>query len=255
MSAVFKENKRDRGEVAVVTGGAVRLGRAICIALSEAGFRVAIHHNSSARQAEELAQALASAGADARVFQKDLLMPDACGELLEEILSTWGRLDFFVNNAALFYPDDAEPERLAAMRRLNEQVPKRFGAAARDRLLETRGCLVNIADVLALTATTKHKIYAASKKELLDWTIRFAEETAPQGIRVNAVAPGLILPSAKDARAVAALVDKVPMKRLGSPADVASAVAFLSTADYVTGQILFVDGGRHLSPAGREVPV
>lgn len=243
-----KKTKGIKDKVAVVTGGAVRVGRAICLALAESGFCVGIHYNGSASQAAELATQLGSMGADARLFQTDLLAPGACERLVREVISAWGRLDLWVNNAASFYPDDAPCEHLEAMTRLNAEVPKRLGAAVRDRLARSRGCLVNIADVLGVTATSKHEAYAASKRGLIDWTTRFARETASQGVRVNAVAPGLILPSAKDAHIIARLVEKVPMNRVGNPEDVARAVAYLAAADYVTGQILFVDGGRHLNP-------
>lgn len=244
----FKKRKEGRGKVVVVTGGAVRVGRAICVALAESGFCVGIHYNRSASQAAELAAQLASMGAEARVFQTDLLEPGACERLVRDVSSAWGRLDLWVNSAASFYPDDAPREHLEAMTRLNTEVPKRLGAAVRDLLAQSRGCLVNIADVLGATATSKHGVYAASKRRLIDWTTRFARETAPQGIRVNAVAPGIILPSTKDAHIIARLVEKVPMNRVGNPEDVARAVAYLAGADYVTGQTLFVDGGRHLNP-------
>ncbi|HUT77656.1 MAG TPA: SDR family oxidoreductase [Polyangia bacterium] len=234
--------------VALVTGGAVRVGRAITEALAAAGYAVLVHHNASVAAAAALAGELRSMGRVAVCLRADLTRPGAAGRLLQEALAVAGRLDLLVNNAALLVADDGELIDLARMKALNYDAASALIDAAVPHLLGTRGSIVNVADVAGIRAYGGHKAYSRTKTALLALTFRKALELAPGGVRCNAVCPGTVLPAEHlDARQRELIVEGVPIGRFGDPADVAQAVLFLAAAPYVTGQALAVDGGQLLT--------
>lgn len=228
--------------VALVTGAAVRLGRAIALDLARHGWRVAAHHRSHRppRGLVALPADLAAAGG-----------PEA---LARAFRARFDRLDLLVNSAAGFEARPlAEIDEAAfdAQMDLNARAPLLLARALAPLLRRSRGSIVNIADIGGgLVAWRGYAAYAASKAALVRITECLALELAP-AVRVNAVAPGTVLwpreiPAAKRRE----LASRIPLGRAGSAADVAGAVRFLAGAPYVTGAILPVDGGRHLSGRG-----
>jgi len=230
--------------VALVTGGAVRVGRSICEALARAGYAILVHHNASTGDAAALADGLRSLGHAAVGLRADLTRPRAAAELTREVIGVFGRLDLLVNNAALLVADDGDLGDLARMKVLNYDAPMALMDAAEPHLVGTRGSIVNVADVAGIRAYARHKAYSRTKAALLALTFRRALDLAPSGVRCNAVCPGTVLPAGSyDQRRREHPVRDVPLGRLGDPADVAQAVVFLAAAPYVTGQALAVDGG------------
>ena len=239
-------------EVALVSGGARRIGAAIARTLHGAGMRVAVHHHRSRAEAEALCEELnARRPGSARALPADLARATSAGELVEATLRAFGRLDAVVNNASLFFPSplgEIEPAALDALFAVNTFAPLLISQAAAPHLRAAGGSIVNIGDIYAHRPIASHGTYCASKAALLSLTRSLAADLAPR-VRVNAVAPGAILwpEGGGDPRARQRIIDDTLLGRLGRPADVAAAVLFLvRDAAFVTGQIIDVDGGRGL---------
>jgi pteridine reductase len=233
--------------VALVTGGAVRVGRAICLALAGDGYRIAVHYNSSERQAEALAAELEPHGDGHELLKSDLTRPGAAARLVEGAISRYDRLDLLVNNAALFFDDQASIGDLARMKVLNFDAAAALIDAAAPELVRSRGSVISIADVAAYQELSKHKAYSRTKAALLDLTHRKALALAGLGVRVNAVCPGTVLfPDSYAEPQRQRIVGQIPLGRAGTPEDVAQAVVYLARAGFVTGQVIAVDGGRIL---------
>ena len=234
--------------VAIVTGGAVRVGRAITLRLARDGYRVVVHHFGSEAAARAVMAEIEAAGGSAEAVRLDLTAPGAPGRLVEEVARRAGRLDLLVNSAALFVADDAPLGDLARMKVLNADAPAALLDAAAPHLEATRGAVVSIADVAGFVPFRGRRAYSATKKSVLALTARRALELAPRGVRVNAVCPGAVLfPDWYPAELKARVLAGVPLGRMGAPGDVADAVAYLAGAAFVTGQVLSVDGGRLLA--------
>jgi pteridine reductase len=239
--------------VALVTGAARRIGAAIARRLHGAGYDVALHRHRSRAELDALIAELEASRANSTLA----LAADLCrvGELEPMIAATrqcFGRLDALVNNASAFYATPVGLATEAAWDELfgaNARGPFFLAQAAAPHLAERSGAIVNIVDVYAESPLPDYAIYCMSKAALAMMTKALARELAPR-VRVNGIAPGAILwPDAGKSEAErTALVERTPLRRTGTPEDVAGAVLWLlRDAPFVTGEIVRVDGGRHLS--------
>ncbi|HOS02588.1 MAG TPA: SDR family oxidoreductase [Candidatus Hydrogenedentes bacterium] len=237
-----------QGKTALVTGGARRLGKAIALALARRGAGVVVHHRTSAAEAAAFVEELRKIGAGAWAVQADLALPEAAAGLVSRAADASGTsIDWLVNNASIFTEsrvDSFSPEDLAANIGINALAPaliaRSFAAQGR------AGAIVNLLDARMTDYDGGHAAYHLSKRMLASLTSMMAVAYAPR-IRVNAVAPGLILPpQGKDAAYLADLAHTNPLNAHGDPEDVAQAAVFLLESRFITGQVLYVDGGRHL---------
>lgn len=237
------------GKVALVTGAARRVGRAIALALGEAGADVVVHYGSSRAQAEETASSIAAMGVRSAAIGADLASPERIERLFAEARKSLGGVDVLVNSAAVFEKapfEDLTLDRWERVIRINLTAPFLCCKAAAP-LMKSRGGgdIVNICDIGGMAAWKGFSHYNVSKAGLIMLTRALAVELAPE-IRVNAVAPGTVLfPDEYDERARERIESRIPMGHAGSPEDVAGAVLFfVAGSEYVTGQTLAVDGGR-----------
>jgi pteridine reductase len=244
-----------QGKVVLVTGGAKRVGAAICRRLHAAGASLLIHYRASALEARALQVELHSRRADSvSLAQADLLKAASCSQLVKAALKQFERLDALVNNASSFFPTPVGEITEQAWDDLvgtNLKAPLFLAQAAAPELRKAHGCIVNIVDVHAELPMRNHAVYTAAKGGLAALTRALARDLGPE-VRVNGVAPGTILwpddESWRDEVARQRIIHQSALKRIGEPDDIARAVQFLVTeAPYVTGQILTVDGGRSVS--------
>jgi len=239
------------GRTALVTGAARRLGRATARALASEGANVIVHYGRSEAEAEGLAAELREGGREAWTLQADLEQPDEVEALIPRALEQAGGLQILVNNASVFPPGslvEANLESLMRSIQVNAWAPFQLSRSFAGHV--RRGTIVNFLDTRVAGYDWQHVEYILSKKMLAALTEMTAVQFAPD-ITVNAVAPGLILPPpGKDESYLEALKDTVPLKRHGEAEDIADAVLFLVKSDYVTGQVIYVDGGRHLLESG-----
>jgi pteridine reductase len=239
--------------VALVTGGAVRLGRSITLGLARAGWDVAIHFGSSEREAGETARAVAELDRASDLIRADLRLPSAAESVATAVQQRFGRLDLLVNSAASFRTGElleVDAEEWDEVMAINLRAPHLLVRACADLLRASRGSVVNITDLSAFQAWTEYPHHAVSKAALAHLTRVQARALAPE-IRVNAIAPGAVLPPADwDAERWETLARRAALERTGSPEDVVGAVLYLADATFVTGHVLPVDGGRLLGPRG-----
>ena len=237
--------------VALITGAAKRIGAAIAEYLHQAGYRVAIHCYQSRDAADALCLRLNQQRADsAKVFQADLTQKAINQALPSQVIQWAGQLDILVNNASIFVktqweaPDDAQ---WAALFITNVQAPYWLSLAAREALVKQKGAIVNITDVYAEIPWKDYAEYCQTKAALQMQTKVLAQEFAPD-IRVNAVAPGSIAwpehDNALSATQKKQVIERAWLKRHGDPIYIAQAVFMLAENEFITGQILRVDGGR-----------
>jgi len=243
-----------QGRVVLITGGAKRVGAAICRRLHGAGANLMLHYRSSAGEARLLQAELNNLRADSvALVQADLLELPQLPALVERTLGTYGRLDALVNNASSFHPtpigeiDAADWDDLMGT---NLKAPLFLSQAAAPALRKAHGAIVNITDIHADRPLKNYVVYSAAKAGLAGLTRSLARELAPE-VRVNAVAPGPILwpeDDQFDELSRQRIVSQTPLKREGTPEDIARAVHFLLfDAPYVTGETIAVDGGRHMA--------
>jgi pteridine reductase len=237
------------GKAALVTGAGRRVGRAMAVALGAQGMRVAVHFHGSADGADETCRAIRDAGGRAEPFGADLTRPGAPARLVDDVARRFGGLDVLVNSAAVMVRTpigEVTEEQWDAMFALNLRAPF-FAAQAAARVMGERGgAIVNVADLAAFETWPAYVPHGITKSGVVQMTRALARVLAP-AVRVNAVAPGaVLLPDDWDASSAERLVTTTPLRRLGSPDDVAGAVLYLLTADYVTGETIVVDGGRHV---------
>lgn len=245
-------NKQD-APVALITGGARRIGASIVRTLHKAGYKVVIHCHKSLDEAHELALTLNEQRANsAFVISRDLSLPYAAQEIISSIEDWAGRLDLLINNASVFIRTDYKDLEMLHWDTLfntNVKAPFLLSLAAQSLLATYKGVIINITDTHAKRPLSGYSTYCQSKAALEMQTKTLALEFAPE-IRVNAIAPGAIIwpehENSLDTATQKKIISKTPLKQHGSPEFIAQAVLALAENPFITGQILRVDGGRGL---------
>ena len=237
------------GRLALVTGAGRRLGRALALGLARRGVHVAVHFNGAEDGAKETVAEVIAHGGTAEMFSADLTRPGAPAALVRSVVSRMGRLDVLVNSAAVMRRTpwrEATEAEWDAMFALNLRAPFFAAQAAALAMADRGGAIVNIADLAAFETWPAYIPHGITKAGIVQMTRALARVLAP-AIRVNAVAPGaVLLPDDWSESDANRLADTTPLARLGAPEDVVAAVLYLLEADYVTGETLIVDGGRHV---------
>jgi pteridine reductase len=238
------------GKVAVVTGGAVRVGKALALALAGRGVRVGIHYNSSASPAQKTVAQIKALGSDALAIQADLRQTSQASAIITRAADHFGQVDILVNNAAIFEPSDLAETTEASWDNhfaINLKAPFFLSQAFAAHVgRERRGHIVNIADWRATRPGSHYLAYTLTKAAIITMTQSLALALAPN-IQANAIAPGAILPPpGQDQVYLDQLAHGIPARRAGSPDEVAKALLYLLDSDFVTGELIFVTGGEHL---------
>jgi pteridine reductase len=236
------------GRVALVTGAGRRLGRAMAAALADRGMALAIHHHASSAGAHELRDEIVAAGGRAVCFEADLTDAHAARALPVRVVAEFGRLDVLVNSAAVMHRlafEETTPEQWDAVHDLNLRAVFFCTQGAAPALRAAGGKVVNLADLAGLEAWPGFAAHSISKAGVVMLTKVLALRLAPE-VTVSAIAPGAVLvPDDYDAEERDRLARATPLRRLGSPSDVISALLYLlEGGDFVTGEVLVVDGGR-----------
>ena len=236
----------------LITGAAKRIGKEMALSFFNKGWDIVIHYNSSKEEAEALAHKMNSERSNsAMLVQANLDNVNEVEKLAEKILSKNGSIDALINNASTFYPTPVgtfSEENWNALMGSNLKAPLFLIQSLHKELEKNKGFIINVTDINVDRALVNHSIYLAAKSGLQTLTKSLAKELAPY-IRVNAIAPGAILepPNTEwTSEQKNNIINAVPMKRMGTEKDIVDAAIYLSEAEYVTGQILNIDGGKSL---------
>jgi pteridine reductase len=245
--SIKKDSMVSKNKNALITGGARRLGSATALALAEKGINLLIHFNESKDEALKNVKAIEARGVKAWALQADLSKSGSADALLEEAYQLAGPIDYLINNASIFQEDtilELTEKSLSENLRINTLAPFEL---ARGLAKEGRqGVIINFLDTRILDYDRTHASYHLSKRLFGSLTRMMALEFAPI-LRVNAVAPGLILPPpGKGMDDLEKMSKDLPLKAYGNLEDITSAVLFLLENPFITGQVIYVDGGRHL---------
>ncbi len=238
-------------KTALITGAAKRIGAATARYLHNQGMNVIVHYNQSAKEANELVRELNAIRNDSAItIQGNLEYKEYYPAIIDAALAFKGGLDVLINNASAFYPtpmSEVTEENWNALIHTNLKAPLFLSQLAAPSLRKAQGCIINITDIHGLRPLAEHAIYSISKSGLLSLTQSLAKELAPK-IRVNAVSPGAIAwPENIEEDNKQSIMRKIPLAKTGEVDDIAKAITFLiRDADYITGQIINVDGGRTL---------
>jgi 3-oxoacyl-[acyl-carrier protein] reductase len=241
--------------VVLVTGGSRGIGRAICTALSTPGTRVYFNYSSNLAAAEKTAQDIEAAGGEAIFHQVDVASEDAVSDYLSTVVKSAGRIDVLVNNAGV--TRDGLLVRMKASdwnTVMDVNLKGTFNcmkAAAKTMMKQRYGRIINIASVVGVSGNPGQANYVASKAGIIGLTKAVARELASRNITVNAVAPGYIatdMTGDLNDKAKDAMIGQIPLGRIGTPGDIGGVVAFLASpaADYITGQVIHVNGGMYM---------
>ena len=243
------------GKVAVVTGASRGIGKAIAVKLASKGATVVINYNGSRERAEEVKNEVESAGGKAVIIQCNVADFDACKEFIETVIKEQGRIDILVNNAGitkdglLMKMSEEDFDKV-----LDTNLKGTFHtirAALRQMIRQRSGRIINMASVVGVHGNAGQANYAASKAGMIALAKSIAQELGSRGIRANAIAPGFIMTAMTDAlseEVKAEWCKKIPLRRGGTPEDVANIATFLASdmSSYVSGQVIQVDGGMNM---------
>lgn len=235
--------------VALVTGAGRRVGRALAIALGARGMHVIVHYHSSSAGADETARLITRVGGSAEPMRADLGSSADAERLIDAAVAARGSLDVLVNSAAVMLRTplgETTVEEWDGMFALNVRAPYFLSQRAAPALRTARGSIINIADLAALETWPAYIPHGLTKASVVQMTRALARVLAPE-VRVNAIAPGVVLlPEGWSEEDAERLRATTPLRRLGSPEDVAGAMLYLLDAEFVTGEVITVDGGRHV---------
>jgi pteridine reductase len=243
-----------QGRVALVTGAGKRLGRAVATRLAEEGADVVVHYNSSAKEAQEAAKEFEKMGRKAAAVQAELGKVSEIRRMFDEIGKEFGRLDVLVNSAANFLLGSivsTTEEIWDASLDTNLKAPYFCAQAAAPLLRRTQGTIVNFADAGGLLGWPGYIPHSISKAGVLMLTKVLAKALAPE-VRVNAIAPGTITMPGDPPEWETDFINLAPLRRTGTPTDIADAVSYLVHAQFLTGHTLVLDGGRSLGTPKEE---
>ncbi|HUI74867.1 MAG TPA: SDR family oxidoreductase [Candidatus Acidoferrum sp.] len=243
--------KRLAGRVALVTGAGKRLGRAVALRLAEEGADVAVHHHASVSDAERVVAVIEAKGRHAKAITADLGSVEEIKRLVAEVGIGFGRLDILVNSAANFLPGSVistTEEIWDASLDTNVKAPFFCAQAATPLLRRSKGVIVNFADTSGLLGWPGFIPHSISKAGMLMLTRVLAKALAPD-VRVNAIAPGTITMPGDPPEWEEEFVKLAALRRTGKPEEIADAVMYLVTAEFMTGHVLVLDGGRTLGRA------
>lgn len=240
------------GKVALVTGASRGIGRQIALTLAEYGADVIVNYNGSREKAEEVVQEIESMGRKAAAVQCTVADFEACGKMVENMIAQFGHIDILVNNAGITKDNlmikMSEADFDAVIETNLKGTFHMIKHMYRPFLKQKAGRIINLSSVTGILGNAGQANYAASKAGVIGLTKSVAKELAGRNITVNAVAPGYIdtdMTQAMTDTAKEAVLSQIPLKRAGTPKDIAETVAFLASekASYITGQVLSVDGG------------
>jgi len=241
-------NEKLKGKVALVTGAGKRLGRAIALRLAEEGMDVAVHYGTSAKDAAEVVGKIEELGQRAVALPAELRQVEEIRQLLLQVGNEFGRLDLLVNSAANFLPGSVistTEDIWDASLETNMKAPFFVAQAAAPMLRRSKGAIVNFADTGGLLGWPGFIGHSVAKAGVINLTKSLAKALAPD-VRVNAIAPGTITMPGDPPEWEEEFVKLAVLKKTGRPADIADAVVYLATAEFLTGHTLVLDGGRTL---------
>jgi NAD(P)-dependent dehydrogenase (short-subunit alcohol dehydrogenase family) len=238
------------GRVALVTGAAKRIGRSIALELAQRGADVVVNYRSSRAEAEQVVAEIVKMGRRSIAVQADVSVRTEVQKMISSVEKEFGRLDILVNNAGMFQHvpfneiTDAQWNGILATNLTSQFLCAQIAAP----LLKAagRGRIINLASLGGLLAWPGYTHYCVSKAGVISLTRCMARALAPE-ITVNAVAPGTITFEGDAAELEADFIRRAPLRRTGKGSDIAEAVAFLAESDFITGQVLVVDGGRSIT--------
>lgn len=242
-------------KVVLITGAAKRVGAVVARHLHAQGMRIAIHYNNSTKEAEQLCADLNNQRSNSAIsWQGDVKDIQRLPQLIDYVIERWGQLDILVNNASSFFPTpitEATEDQWNDLIGTNLKAPFFLAKAAIPYLVKQQGCIINMLDIQANSPLPSYPIYCAAKAGLLMLTKSLAKDLGPKQVRVNGVAPGVVLWPDNEAEFDKTTQDKIiartALKRAGTPQDIAKTISFLvQGSDYITGQVIAVDGGRSL---------
>ncbi|WP_394201775.1 SDR family oxidoreductase [Shewanella waksmanii] len=233
---------------ALITGGALRIGKSLCQQLHAHGYNVIVHYNNNGDAAHRLATSLNSIRPDsAATTQADLADPNDIQRLIEHVNAHYPDLAVLINNASVFYPNDMKQlakQQIDDVLSVNLVAPITLASGLSQVIGQQQGAIVNLIDIHGDKPLAGHGLYSISKAGLKMATLTLAQELAPD-VRVNGVSPGAILwPKEGSDEQISQVVNSIPLGKPGTVKDITDAVMFLVQAPYITGQVINVDGGR-----------
>ena len=235
-----------------ITGAAKRIGKEIALCFSEMGWNIIIHYNSSKNDAQVLADEINGKNPDSAItVQGNLDVKEDVEKVINEVRDAFPTIDLLINNASTFYPtpiEDISEEHWDKLVGSNLKGPLFLIKGLKDKLKESKGSIINITDTNLSKGVANYSIYSAAKAGLESITKGLARELAPD-IKVNAIAPGAMLEPPDvtwTEEQKSKVISSIPLNRMGSEKDISEAVKFLAKSNYITGQIIKVDGGRSL---------